>query len=184
MRQRYSDQTRLLVVLFAIFGLVIWLFWAENRAENRPPSSITVVQWVGSGSVVFLLRFPEPSDTQEEIIIHEESVGTPPRMIRRPVDTRNVTPDDYTIINQLTPEQWQIVRALRQNWCQDTPTFRELKDDEPFFDLGLRCNNALDRRHIQIPVDELPPELVQLIETVPSANCADPFCDWRSEVME
>jgi hypothetical protein len=172
MRQQYSTETRLLVFLFVICCMWIWLFWSSRQTRNRPPESITVVQWVGSGSVVFVLRFPESSETREEIIIHEESAGTPPRMRRRPIDTRSASPEDYTIMNP-TPEQWQNITTLRQDWCQDTPVFRDLEEGEPFFDLGLRCTTALDRRHIQIPVDELPSELVHLLETVPSPNCLD-----------
>jgi hypothetical protein len=69
------------------------------------------------------------------------------------------------------------------NWCQNHPSFREVHENEPFYAVGLDCGfdqtTGVDSRRIVIPPDELPPELIQIIEKVPSPTCDDPFCGWR-----
>lgn len=177
MRQRYSVEVQLLLFSLLVLGMFVWLFLEELESRNRLPGSIPVTQQVGNGGKIFLLRFPKSPEVWEEITIRDAITGDPPEIMRNPVDTRNATGEDYIYINP-TPEEWEQVITFGRNWCQHTPVFREPEEGEPFFDLGIQCNNMFDERGLQIPADELPPDLVQLIEMVPSPHCAAPLCGW------
>jgi hypothetical protein len=70
-------------------------------------------------------------------------------------------------------------------WCYDPPTFRSVPTDEPGFDLALHCR--VPHAYVEswrIPVDEIAPDLIALIETVPPLTCADPFCGWREVIID
>ena len=42
------------------------------------------------------------------------------------------------------------------------PEFRELAEDEPFYDVALECENT--RKRFKVPVEQFPPELVEIDE--------------------
>jgi hypothetical protein len=64
---------------------------------------------------------------------------------------------------------------LLDEWCENPPS-HEVEADEPFYDVAVACRGGM---RVKIPPDELPPELIQIIEKVPSPTCDDPFCGWR-----
>lgn len=137
---------------------------------------------VGNARDVLALRFPQPSTKwQEDIIINSYT-----KRARRYSEYRRNANEIPSTGIALTQEQWHMIESLRMSWCQTPPSFREVHENEPFYAVGLDCGvtrttftAVSDRRRIIIPVDELPPELIQLIELVPSPTCDDPFCGWR-----
>jgi len=42
------------------------------------------------------------------------------------------------------------------------PEFRELAEDEPFYDVALECENT--RKRFKVPVEQFPPKLVEIDE--------------------
>jgi hypothetical protein len=58
-------------------------------------------------------------------------------------------------------ETWHIERLIEQ-WCASSPEFRELAEDEPFYDVVLECENT--RKRFKVPVEQFPPELVEIDE--------------------
>jgi hypothetical protein len=58
-------------------------------------------------------------------------------------------------------ETWHIER-LREQWCESPPEFRELAEDEPFYDVVLECEET--RKRFKVPVEQFPPELVEIDE--------------------
>jgi hypothetical protein len=58
-------------------------------------------------------------------------------------------------------ETLHIERRIEQ-WCESPPEFRELAEDEPFYDVALECEDT--RNRFKVPVEQFPPELVDLFE--------------------
>ena len=58
-------------------------------------------------------------------------------------------------------ETWHIERLIEQ-WCASSPEFRELAEDEPFYDVALECEDT--RKRFKVPVEQFPPELVEIDE--------------------
>jgi hypothetical protein len=147
-----------------------------------PPPSSEVERLVGNAGVVFAIRFPALPGQREELIRAHlfSEFGTSDEnvtLFRHPADRE---PGDEIIDVEISQEEWEPMHMLVRDWCYNPPTFQSI-EEAPFFDVGYYC--AGDKR-VQIPVDELPPELVRLIETVPSPTCDNPFCGWQDEVME
>jgi hypothetical protein len=62
---------------------------------------------------------------------------------------------------QLASADWQAIEALRLDWCHTTPTFANVRDDQPHFQMSVRC---LDTSMIlkDIPLEQAPSAVVQL----------------------
>jgi hypothetical protein len=67
---------------------------------------------------------------------------------------------------QLSEAEWNAIEAIRAQWCRNTPTFRSLRADEAVYAIDLSCGPGF-AKHVEVPGDQLPPELTVLIERVP-----------------
>jgi hypothetical protein len=134
-----------------------------------------VTQIVGSGGRIFAMKFPSsPSGRQEVIIVHDNREGQdPPRgayRFQNPAEWQRTAMYMPEVVEvQLTVEQWNAIYRLSERWCYDNPSFSEVQEGEPFYDVGTDCKRVVSKNRFKIPPDELPPELVMLLEAVPSA---------------
>jgi hypothetical protein len=68
---------------------------------------------------------------------------------------------------QLPVAQWEGANAVRARWCRETPAFRSLRADEAVYAIELSCGPGF-AKHVEVPGDQLPPELATLLTSVPS----------------
>jgi hypothetical protein len=159
------------VILFIILVVIVIGFRVTVPSiENRRVEHI-----VGNAGRFLALRLPPtPEGIQEQIIAYRipdrpDAIG----LVRTIAHQRS----EDGLGTDLTGDDLNTFMQFYAAWCNNPPELREAAPDEPGFDLAL-CGTW------RIPIDELPPELVTLIEAVPSPTCDDPFCGWRDEVME
>ena len=67
----------------------------------------------------------------------------------------------------LTYGQWLPVDRLRQKWCRQPPTYEPVAPEAIFYDVVIDCPGLADP-HFRIPFDQLPGELLTIIDAVPS----------------
>jgi hypothetical protein len=68
----------------------------------------------------------------------------------------------------LTDAEWQTLTTAIDQWCAALPQFRELAPDEPRYSVNIRCSwMSTNTRFFRVPVDQVPPELMMLIEKEP-----------------
>lgn len=63
---------------------------------------------------------------------------------------------------RLSDSETRHIERLIEQWCHASPEFRELGEDEPFYDVALECANA--RKRFKVPVEQFPPELMEIDE--------------------
>jgi hypothetical protein len=74
-------------------------------------------------------------------------------------------PTTRSSLLQLVSADWQAIEALRLDWCRTTPTFANVRDDQPHYSVSVRC---VDTRMIlkDIPTAQAPSAVVQLLEHI------------------
>jgi hypothetical protein len=82
--------------------------------------------------------------------------------------TLNANPMRGGPVVRLSATTWQAIEQLRVQWCEQPPTLRPLRPDEPFYDVGLRCSDPFAPRRVQVPIDQVPPALAALLDSVPA----------------
>jgi hypothetical protein len=110
------------------------------------------------GGRIVVMRLPTTAASTGQLSVYQDGHAA------RAVDLSDPQHPFTTV--QLVPAEWQAVDALRAQWCQRTPQFRSLRPDESFYDIDLSCGPGY-AKHIQIPTDQLPPELAVLLTSVP-----------------
>jgi hypothetical protein len=113
----------------------------------------------GRGDIALVVRFPPPARGHQEQVAVLEATN---HVYREPADAFWLTLRSA----QLTPEQENTLNTLRRRWCSETPTFQAVRIQEPFYDVGLWCRTEHVVKGIQIPSDQLPPELEVIVNTV------------------
>src|SRR5262249_15013962 len=74
-------------------------------------------------------------------------------------------PNRYTQVT-LTQTEQQSLESFRAQWCQTATQLRSLQTNEPFYDLGVRCN-AYEVKQARVPMDMLPLFFVELLKRLP-----------------
>lgn len=71
-------------------------------------------------------------------------------------------------INLTAGEQRELA-VLLADWCQQLPTFRSLRPDESFYDLGIRCGSwpSTKVKQTRVPIEALPLIFAQLLKRLP-----------------
>jgi hypothetical protein len=165
---KLSDAGRVLlrgvgVVLF----VVLLLLGVVSYFNYTPPPGVASVTSIANRSDAYalVLRLPPQSGAQDDILLYADSAA----VVRVPAGQ---SPAPGAAVLQLTPEQWQDFETLRQVWCFSPPFFLGTAEGKPGYDVALRCD--LTVRRVRVPADELPPELVLLLEMVPPDGEAEP----------
>ena len=112
------------------------------------------------GGRVLVLRLPIAARPVEQIEVFED--GTVARVA--------FTPNPADIFKQV-PLPQALRRDLDQllaKWCQQPPSLRSLRPNEPHYILGLKCGSAFATREITVPKDQLDPALAALLKHVPT----------------
>lgn len=180
MKHQYSKRTCVVQAIALILFFIFLIAWFSSRAKDT--SRVYSVDMIATrGSSILVLRLPQPSegDPWEEIVVNDKNAQSPRKAYRFPVVATDLQRSDV----QLPLPQWQTINNLRERWCESAPSWA-IEDDEPVYEVGLRCGNPSGffppTKRVSVPLDQLPSELVELIETVPSNTCDDPFCGWRN----
>ncbi|NJK80523.1 MAG: hypothetical protein HC876_14620 [Chloroflexaceae bacterium] len=156
----------LYIAIIASPIVIILLMVTVNVMLFAPAGFSNVAEMASKRGVVLVLRLPaQPDAPPEQIVVLSDNQYAPvPRQaLRGPVG------GDIEGMNgiQLSELQWQDLADFRAAWCSthilNPPT--RATANEPFYDLGVRCQRFNGRR-FTVPADALPPELVRLIETV------------------
>lgn len=153
-----------------VFLFILWYCY-NHFAGSLEMRSVT--QMVGNGYRIFAMKFPpSPSGRQDLIIVmdNEELLDSAREATRAPIgwEPTRSNMSEFTSV-KLTEEQWHTLDGLREAWCDTNPSFSKVQEGEPFYDVGISCCGGMCDKRIKIPPDELPAELVMLLEAVPSA---------------
>jgi hypothetical protein len=159
MRPRYSTKTRLLLLLpfVAIFACTIL---SQGYTIIRNTGQIGDVTGVLRGDRILVVRMPEAPAILDQLEVYKG--GTAARAIL------TTTPIQEGPVVRLSATTWQAIEQLRVQWCEQPPTLRPLRPDEPFYDVGLRCSDPFAPRRVQVPTDQVPPALAALLDSVPA----------------
>jgi hypothetical protein len=151
-----------LVLLFGTLLLGVVSYF--NYAPPEGPPSVTVL--ANQGDYALVLRTPPaPDGTADDMLVAApDAPAAPSRVVRGPAGRAADSPIGTAT---LAPEVWQPLDTLRANWCTASPLFLGLRNDEPMYDVALRCGLAV--RRVRVPADSLPPELDALRAAVPPA---------------
>lgn len=146
-----------------IWGLVIsggFVLLGITARNGGPPA-----QFEAPGSPIYLrgrgialLRLPSTLVPPQKVEIYDDATAT------RGLNPSQ--PNKATLI-QLTASEQHELTQLRTQWCQQVPTFRPLRVDEPFYDVGFRCDASYDVKQTKIPADMLPPIFAKLLARLP-----------------
>lgn len=178
-----------IVITLAIIGMIFYIIHTiliagpmTHPFKQTTTTLIPVDSLAATGGSMLVIRLPpHPSYPQEQIDVHKPSSDMLALRQIADMEERQQHTSSYVAIH-LNSAQWQQVNIIRHTWCQTTPVFHN-PPNEVFYDVGLYCLSSNSHigftKRVQIPVDELPSELTQLIETVPSPTCDDSFCGWR-----
>jgi hypothetical protein len=144
----------------------------------------------------------EAGEVEQRYTIHESLGKTGRIVIRLPVSPGEPpeqivvaywAPDEFTVSRSslsdtgifgdnftrrdVTSAEWAALDAMRTEWCADRPRFREPNEGELFYEVKIKCGDGPGTRYAQIPEDELPTALADLIANMPPrepCDCATP----------
>jgi hypothetical protein len=105
------------------------------------------------GGRILILRLPIAARPVEQIEVFED--GTVAHIA--------FTPNPADIYKQVSLPQAlrRDLDQLRAKWCQQPPSLRALRPNEPHYILGLKCGSAFTSREMMVPNDQLDPTLYQ-----------------------
>ena len=120
------------------------------------------------GSTILILRLPTHDSTREQVWLSSDGKAT-----RGWITTGTDTPKHIPRKDiELSSNLFQTLLDLRTRWCKQPPSYSEIAAVGEYYDIGLRCETqptlipSLQR--IQIPVQQLPEALQQLLIAVPA----------------
>jgi hypothetical protein len=152
-------KTRLLFMLLVV-AIFACMLLVQCYTRSRNAGQIGDVTGALRGRRILVVHVPEPPDLLYQLAVFEG--GTAASV------TLNATPGRAGPVVRLSATTWQAIEQLRMQWCEQPPVLRPLRPDQPFYDVGLRCSDPFAPRRVQVPIDQVPPALAALLDSVPA----------------
>jgi hypothetical protein len=150
--KRWLSSTALILILWCV-GVSVW--FGLVRSSDR---YVCAVRDHLRGGGLFSVCQPKSDRPRHLIIVYEAAA------IRFQVEARSQAPATRS---DLPPELSSAMTNLHRQWCQQTPTFRALSENEPNYEIGIACRQSFATR-IDVPPDQLPPAFAALFQQVPA----------------
>jgi hypothetical protein len=162
-----------LVIFLALAAFAVYRVFFEptpppptNEAGEVQPR-YTIQEKVSRVTSRIVVRLPVSSgESYEQINVIQRATGEF-KVSRASLNDDGIFSDHFSW-RDVTSTEWEALDALRERWCADRPTFRELEKDEQFYEVAMKCGDGPRTVSARVPVDQLSPELAALIESIPS----------------
>jgi hypothetical protein len=120
------------------------------------------------GNTILILRLPTRNSTLEQIWLSRDGTATHGWITTGTDTPQHIPRKDIELSSNL----FQTLLDLRIKWCKKPPSYPEIAAAGEYYDIGLRCEaqqaSVPSLQRIQIPVQELPKALQQLLIAVPA----------------
>jgi hypothetical protein len=154
----FSRWFPLVLLALVMSGVFIILGTTASRGGPTPQFEPSGSPIYLRGSGVALLRLPSTVTPPQKVQIFDDG-----SVIR---GLNPLQPGKSTTIFLNVSEREELDQ-LRTQWCQQIPAFPSVKPNEPFYDLGFKCDALYHVKQAKVPVDMLPAVFTKLLARLP-----------------